>query len=107
MIGLLNNYFSIVFIILFQCFFSVTNNIYNTIVQNECNDSYRQTVLAIFTFITSISEMIICTITSMIFKNISLGHSYIILGIFGLVIILNIVISNILKNKNAQELSKW
>ena len=44
--------------------------------------------------------------TSMIFKNISLGHSYIVLGIFGLAIILIIVIFNILKNKNAQELSK-
>lgn len=106
LIGLLYNYFSIIFIILFQCFFSVTNNIYNTIVQNECNDSYRQTILSIFTFITSISEMIICTITSMIFKNISLGHSYIVLGIFGLAIMLIIVIFNIFKNKNAQELSK-
>jgi len=106
LIGLLNNYFSIVFIILFQCFFSVINNIYNTIVQNECNDSYRQTVLAIFTFITSISEMIICTITSVVFKTISLGHSYIVLGIFGLAIISIIILFSILKKKNAQELSK-
>ena len=53
-IGFLNSYLSILFIILFQCFFSVTNNIYNTIIQNECKDSYRQTILAIFTFIISI-----------------------------------------------------
>ena len=106
LIGLLNNYFSIIFIILFQCFFSVTNNIYNTIVQNESNDSCRQTILAIFTFITSISEMIICTITSMIFKNISLGHSYIVLGIFGLAIIFIVILLGTFKNKNAQELSK-
>ena len=91
-IGFLNNFFSIVFIIMFQCFFSVTNNIYNTIIQNECNDSYRQTVLAIFTFLTSISEMIICTITSIIFNNISLGYSYIVLGIVGLALMLFIVI---------------
>ena len=106
LIGLLNNYFSIIFIILFQCFFSVTNNIYNTIVQNECNDSYRQTVLAIFTFITSISEMIICTITSLIFKNISLGNSYVVLGIFGLAIISIAFLFSIFKKKNVQELSK-
>lgn len=105
-IGLLNNYFSIVFIILFQCFFSVTNNIYNTIVQNECNDSCRQTILAIFTFITSILEMIICTITSIIFKNISLGHSYIVLGVFGLAIIFIVILLSIFKTENAQELSK-
>ncbi len=101
LIGLLNNYFSIAFIILFQCFFSVTNNIYNTIVQNESNDSYRQTVLAIFTFITSISEMIICTITSVVFKTISLGHSYIVLGMFGLIIILIIVLFSVLKKRKA------
>ena len=50
--------------------------------------------------------MIICTVTSMVFKTISLGHSYIVLGMFGLAIMLIIVIFNILKNKNAQELSK-
>ena len=105
-IGLLNNYFSIIFIILFQCFFSITNNIYNTIVQNECSDSHRQTVLAIFTFITSISEMIICTITSLIFKNISLGNSYVALGIFGLAIILITFLLSIFKKKNVRELSK-
>ena len=98
-IGLLNNYFSIIFIILFQCFFSVTNNIYNTIVQNESNDSCRQTILAIFTFIISLSEMIICTITSVIFKNVSLGYSYIILGIFGLTLVLIIVLFNIFQRK--------
>ena len=105
-IGLLNNYFSIIFIILFQCFFSITNNIYNTIVQNECSDSYRQTVLAIFTFITSISEMIICAITSLVFKNISLGNSYVVLGIFGLAIISIAFLFSIFKKKNVQELSK-
>ena len=31
-IGVINNYFTILFIILFQCFFSLTYNIYNTIV---------------------------------------------------------------------------
>jgi len=98
-IGLLNNYFSIIFIILFQCFFSVTNNIYNIIVQNESNDSCRQTILAIFTFIISLSEMIICTITSVIFKNVSLGYSYIILGIFGVTLVLIIVLFNIFQRK--------
>ena len=88
LIGLLNNYFSIIFIILFQCFFSITNNIYNTSIQNECRDSYRQTVLAVFTFIISISEIILCTITSFIFNSMGLGLSYIILGICGIVIVL-------------------
>jgi len=100
LIGLLNNYFSIVFIILFQCFFSVINNIYNTIVQNECNDSYRQTVLAIFTFITSISKIIICSITSFVLNMINLGTLYILLGIFGGIIILIIYIINNIKFKN-------
>ena len=106
LIGLLNNYFSIIFIIFFQCFYSVTNNIYNTIVQNECNDSYRQTVLAIFTFITSISEIIICTITSIIFKNFSLGHSYIVLGMFGLIIMLIIILFGIFKKKFTNYLNR-
>ena len=88
LIGLLNNYFSIIFIILFQCFFSITNNIYNTSIQNECRDSYRQTVLAVFTFIISISEIILCTITSFIFNSMGLGLSYIILGFCGIVIVL-------------------
>ena len=88
LIGLLNNYFSVIFIILFQCFFSITNNIYNTSIQNECNDSYRQTVLAVFTFIISIAEIILCTITSFIFNSMGLGLSYIILGICGIVIVL-------------------
>lgn len=87
-IGIINNYFTIVFIILFQCFFSVTNNIYNTIVQNESNDSCRQTVLAIFTFVTSLFEMIICTTTSFLFNKFGLGTSYIILGISGITILL-------------------
>lgn len=98
-IGLLNNYFSIVFIILFQCFFSVTNNIYNTIIQNECADSYRQTILAIFTFITSISEIIICSITSHLFNFIGLGHSYILLGICGLTLIIIIFVIFLRKRK--------
>lgn len=88
LIGLLNNYFSILFIVLFQCFFSVTNNIYNTTIQNECSDSYRQTILAVFTFIISLCEMIICTITSFLFNSMGLGLTYIVLGIFGFIIIL-------------------
>lgn len=98
-IGFLNNYLSILFIILFQCFFSVTNNIYNTIIQNECNDSYRQTILAIFTFIISISEIIICTITSYIFNRIGLGKSYVVLGTVGMILILIILLFSTFKNK--------
>lgn len=102
-IGFLNNYLSILFIILFQCFFSVTNNIYNTIIQNECKDSYRQTILAIFTFIISISEIIICTITSKIFDKIGLGKSYIVLGIGGMIIILIILLFGTLKKQKLKE----
>ena len=98
-IGFLNNYLSILFIILFQCFFSVTNNIYNTIIQNECNDSYRQTILAIFTFIISISEIIICTVTSNIFNKIGLGKSYVVLGTLGMILILIILSFSTFKNK--------
>lgn len=88
LVGVLNNYFAIVMIILFQCFFSISNNIYNTIIQNECSDSYRQTILAMFTFIISIFEMILCMATSIIFDNIGLGNSYIVLGIFATVMLL-------------------
>ena len=102
-IGFLNSYLSILFIILFQCFFSVTNNIYNTIIQNECKDSYRQTILAIFTFIVSISEIIICTITSKIFDKIGLGKSYIVLGIGGVIIILIILLFGTLKKQKLKE----
>lgn len=102
-IGFLKNYLSILFIILFQCFFSVTNNIYNTIIQNECKDSYRQTILAIFTFIISISEIIICTITSKIFDKIGLGKSYIVLGIGGMIIILIILLFGTLKKQKLKE----
>ena len=102
-IGFLNSYLSILFIILFQCFFSVTNNIYNTIIQNECKDSYRQTILAIFTFIVSISEIIICTITSKIFDKIGLGKSYIVLGIGGMIIILIILLFGTLKKQKLKE----
>jgi len=98
-IGFLNSYLSILFIILFQCFFSVTNNIYNTIIQNECKDSYRQTILAIFTFIISISEIIICTITSNIFNKIGLGKSYVVLGTVGMILILIILSLSTFKNK--------
>ena len=98
-IGFLNNYLSILFIILFQCFFSITNNIYNTIIQNECKDSYRQTILAIFTFIISISEIIICTITSNIFNKIGLGKSYVVLGVGGIILILIILLFSKFKNK--------
>lgn len=104
-IGFLNNYLSILFIILFQCFFSVTNNIYNTIIQNECNDSYRQTILAIFTFIISISEIIICTITSNIFNKIGLGKSYIVLGTVGMILILIILLFSTFKN-NKEKVEK-
>lgn len=105
LIGFVNNYFSIIFIILFQCFFSVTNNIYNTIVQSECDDSYRQTILAIFTFIISISEMVICTITSFAFNNIGLGKSYTVLGICGLFIIIIVIFVNYIINNNDKKLS--
>ena len=85
LIGAITNYSAIIFIIMLQCFFSVTGNIYNTSIQNECDDSYRQTILAIFTFLISISEMIIASTTSIILKNINLGQSYIALGTFGLI----------------------
>ena len=98
LIGVINNYFSIVFILLFQCFFSITSNIYNTTIQNECEDSYRQTILAIYTFIISIFEMVICTITSFIFKKFGLGISYITMGIFGLITIF-VICSVYYKNK--------
>lgn len=98
-IGVLNNYLSILFIIMFQCFFCVTNNIYNTTIQNECSDSYRQTVLAVFTFIISISEMIICTITSFIFNRMGLGLSYIILGMVCIIELVIVLMYYKLKNK--------
>lgn len=88
MIGIINNFFTIIFIIFFQCFYSVTNNIYNTIVQNESNDLCRQTLLAIFTFITALFEMIICTVTSFLFNKFGLGTTYIVLGVSGITIIL-------------------
>ena len=103
LIGLLNNYFSIIFIILFQCFFSITNNIYNTSIQNECRDSYRQTVLAVFTFIISISEIILCTITSFIFNSMGLGLSYIILGMCGFILILIIFLVSKISIKKASK----
>ena len=87
-IGVINNYFTILFIILFQLFFSLTYNIYNTIVQNECVEHCRQTVLAIFTFIISIFQLIICTITSFLFKKFEMGTTYMILGVVSIPIIL-------------------
>lgn len=104
LIGLLNNYFSIIFIIMFQCFFSITNNIYNTTVQNECSDSYRQTVLAVFTFIVSISEIVLCTITSFIFNSMGLGLSYVILGMCGFILILIIFFLSKLSIKKASKI---
>ena len=104
LIGLLTNYYAILFIILFQCFYSVTNNIHNTTIQNECHDSYRQTILAIFTFIISVSEMIICTITSFIFEIIGLASAYISLGIFGAIVILLILGYYVIVSKNCKVL---
>ena len=98
-IGILNNYYSIIFIVLFQCFFSITNNIYNTIIQDKCADSYRQTLLAIFTFIISISEMIICSLTSFMLNKIGLGCSYIVLGISCTILIITIFLIYYLINK--------
>ena len=104
LIGMLYNYYSIVFIILFQLFFSITYNIYNTIIQDNCNDPYRQTILAIISFINSIFTIIICSLSSLMFKVIGLGNSYIVLGISCTIIIIIIsLIYNIirnLKNKN-------
>jgi len=98
-IGFINNYFSILFIIIFQCFFSLTYNIYNTIVQNECVDYCRQTVLAIFTFIISIFQMIICTITSFLFKKFEMGTTYMILGVVSIPIMLIILFIYCIKTK--------
>ncbi len=94
LIGVLNNYFAILFIVLFQCFYSITDNTCNTTVQNECSDSYRKTILAIFTFIISIVKIIVCTITSFVFSKTSLGTSYIILGICGVICTLLIILTN-------------
>ena len=93
LIGVLNNYFAILFIVLFQCFYSITDNTCNTTVQNECSDSYRQTILAIFTFIISIVKIIVCTITSFVFSKTGLGTSYIILGICGVICTLLIILT--------------
>ena len=94
LIGVLNNYFAILFIVLFQFFYSITDNTCNTTVQNECSDSYRQTILAIFTFIISIVKIVVCTITSFVFSKTSLGTSYIILGICGVICTLLIILTN-------------
>ena len=102
-IGVINNYFTILFIILFQLFFSLTYNIYNTIVQNECVEHCRQTVLAIFTFIISIFQMIICTITSFLFKEFEIGASYIILGTVSIPIMLIILFIYCIKTKNLKK----
>ncbi len=90
-VGLIHNYLSITFILLFQLLFSISNHIYITIVQKECQDSYRQTVLAIFTFLTSISEIIICTVTSNVVSYLGLGTSYILLGVLGMLGVLLII----------------
>lgn len=99
LIGTINNYFSIVFILLFQCLFSITSNIYNTTVQNECEDNYRQTILAIYTFIISIFEMIICTVISFVFHKFGLGSSYIIMGVSSMIAI-SIICFIYYKSKN-------
>ena len=102
-IGVINNYFTILFIILFQLFFSLTYNIYNTIVQNECVEHCRQTVLAIFTFIISIFQMIICIITSFLFKMFEIGTSYIILGTVSIPIMLIILFIYCIKTKKLKK----
>lgn len=87
-IGILNNYYTILFILLFQFFYSISNNIYNRSVQNDSLESCRQTLLSIFEFIISIVEIIICTVTSLLFNRYGLRLSYIFIGIVVFLILL-------------------
>lgn len=104
LIGVINNYYTIIFIILSNLFYAIQDNIYNTIIQNKCADSYRQTILAIFTFIISISQIIVCTFTSYMLTKIGLGYSYIILGISCIILYLIIGSIYFLTNKYGENI---
>lgn len=81
MIGILNNYYGIIFIVLIQLFYDIQYNGMLSILHEEVSSEYRVTMEGVLSLITSIFAIVIGIVTSIILKFMSIANMYIVIGV--------------------------
>ena len=81
MIGILNNYYGIIFIVLIQLFYDIQYNGMLSILHEEVSSESRVTMEGILSLITSIFAIVIGIVTSIILKFMSIANMYIVIGV--------------------------
>lgn len=101
MLGILNNYYGILFLLLFYIFSESFDNIKLTLVHNSVSSKSRVTVESIISLILCICGLIISSLSSLILKKFEVYQLYILLGILVIIYgIINIIITKKILNKN-------
>lgn len=81
MIGILNNYYGIIFIVLIQLFYDIQYNGMLSILHEEVSSESRVTMEGVLSLITSIFAIVIGIVTSIILKFMSIANMYIVIGV--------------------------
>lgn len=91
-IGLLNNVYGIIFIVLIQFFFAMYSNSMYTTLHSLVSDKSRVTVESILSLVVSGFGILLGLLVSVITKFLAISNTYIILGIFSIIYTLIILI---------------
>lgn len=81
LLGFLNSYFGILFLLLFYIFSESFNNIFLTIVHNSVTSKSRVTIESIISLILCICGLILSVLSSLVLKQIELYQLYTVLGL--------------------------
>ena len=84
-IGLLNNIYGIIFIVLIQFFFAMYSNSMYTVLHQLVSDKSRVTVESILSLVISGFGILLGFFASFITKFLTISNTYIVLGIFSII----------------------
>lgn len=95
LLGILNSYYGILFLLLFYIFSEIFNNIFLTIVHDSVTSKSRVTIESIISLILCICGLVLSILSSLFLKQIEVYQLYIFLGL--IIIIYSII--NLVVNK--------
>ena len=95
LLGILNSYYGILFLLLFYIFSESFDNIFLTIVHDNVTSKSRVTIESIISLILCICGLVISVLSSLALKQIELYQLYVVLGS----VIIIYVIINLVTNK--------
>lgn len=101
-IGIINNFYGIIFIILAQFLFSIYNNSMTATLHHNISSKSRVTVESLLSLLTSLFGIVLGLITSLILNYLNVNNTYIILGIITILYSFIVIIysKDVFKTKN-------